>query len=64
MFVKPSQMPNLPEQWIDDVEPRPHQLIVVEAVNQLNRAPGILEIGNQSFFRQSFTHLAAINCRL
>ena len=62
MFVKPSQMPDLPEQWIDDVEPRPHQLIVVEAVNQLNRAPpGILEIGNQSFFRQSFTHLAAIN---
>ena len=22
MFVKPGQMPDLPEQWIDDVEPR------------------------------------------
>ena len=51
MFVKPSQMPDLPEQWIDDVEPRPHQLIVVEAVNQLNRAPpGILEIGPKFLF--------------
>ena len=53
---------DLPEQWIDDVEPRPHQLIVVEAVNQLNRAPlASWRLETKVLFRQSFTHLAAIN---
>jgi len=62
MFMKPSQMPDFPKQWIDDVEPRSHQLRIVEPVDQFDRAsPGILEIGNQGLFRQSFTHFAAIN---